>query len=82
MFDRMPPGQAPFGKPSVSSLSVSMKNAQYDLNYILRILTRCSIVATEIRSSVATKAGLRLQVLAHAIVCIAYKHTEALGHVS
>jgi hypothetical protein len=59
-----------------------MRSAHPDLDHILRILTRCSIVATEIRSSVATEAGLRLQVLAHAIVCIAYKHTEPLSHVS
>lgn len=43
---------------------------------LLYVLTRRRIVTTEIWSRVAAKAGLRFQVLAHAVVRISNKHTE------
>ena len=44
----------------------------------LSILARCSIVTTKVRRVVATKAGLRLQILGLAVGGITHEHTEAL----
>ena len=45
-------------------------------------MTRCSIVTTEIRTSIAAEASLRLQVLAHTVVGVTNKHAKTLPCVS